>query len=198
MIKFVYFDFGGVLTESGRSGFVSKMLGQLYEVSPSILDIGDYHAQLRRGLSHENDLFQYLNEKFGKNITKEQFLKHTHTDFIPSENVYKLAEQLRANGIGTGLLSNVFAMNAMQLRDQGRYDGFEPIILSCDVGYAKPDPQIYKIAIKQAGVLPQEILFVDDQQKCVQAAQAAGMQTVLAQDPDQIVRDVLALVSLPK
>ena len=194
MIKFVYFDFGGVLTESGRSGFVSETLADLYEVEPAQLDIGFYHGELRRGRGRDQDLFDYLNRKFGKEVTRDMFLRAAHTEFFPSHEVYKLAERLRTAGIGTGLLSNVFTMNAEELKKQGWYDGFEPIILSCDVGYAKPDAQIYDIAIEQSGVDAEEILFIDDQQKCLDPAKNRGFHTVQAIAPHQIVSDVEKLI----
>lgn len=194
MIKAVLFDFGGVLTESGKSGFVVESLAQIYDVPLEQLDIQQDHYMLRRGKGEADELFERLNKQFGKQVTKQMFLDKVHGMFEPSQEVYDLAERLRKHGIRTGILSNIFAMNADVLREQGRYDGFDPVILSCDEGYAKPDAEFYDIAIKKLGVKPEEILFVDDQQKCIGPAQDLGMLTVTALNPGQIVQDVTKIV----
>jgi putative hydrolase of the HAD superfamily len=194
MIQAVLFDFGGVLTESGKSGFVVESLAQVYDVPVEQLDIQQDHYLLRRGRGDADELFARLNKQFGRQVTKQMFLGKVHGMFVPSQEVYDLAERLRRHGIRTGILSNIFAMNADVLREQGRYDGFDPIILSCNEGYAKPDPEFYDIAISKLGVKPDEILFVDDQQKCIGPAQALGMSTVTALNPGQIVQDVTKIV----
>lgn len=194
MIQAVLFDFGGVLTPSGQSGFVAETIASLYRVDPESLHTGPYHAELRRGRGDINKLFTVLNERFGKHITTEMYVQKAHESFEPSEEVYDLAVKLRKQGIKTGIFSNIFRIDAAVLRGQGRYDGFDPVILSCDEGYAKPDREFYEIAIQKVGVPAEEILFVDDQQKCLRPAAGFGMLTVEARDPGQIVHDVTVLI----
>ncbi|HSD55927.1 MAG TPA: HAD family phosphatase [Candidatus Saccharimonadales bacterium] len=194
MIKAVLFDFGGVLTESGKSGFTGAVMAELYGVGIDELDIGKDHALMRRGREDDGELFERLNKRYGKQVAKQMFVDRAQASFKPSQGVYDLAARLRAHGIKTGLLSNIFAMNANRLRAEGWYDGFSPIILSCEEGYAKPDPEIYEIAVKKTGTRPEEILFVDDQAKCIGPAQKLGFKIVVAKTPDQIVADVKSLI----
>lgn len=194
MIKAVLFDFGGVLTEGGKKGFIGETLAELYGVDPGEMNIGDLHYMMRRGLGTEESFFDELNKRYHGSLTKEEFLEHTHALTIPAKEVYELAETLRAHDIKTGILSNVFAMSADQLRREGKYDGFDPIILSCEEGCAKPDEKFYETAIARTGVLPEEILFIDDQSKCMPPAQKLGMQTIVAVSPEQIVADTKALI----
>jgi putative hydrolase of the HAD superfamily len=194
VIKAVLFDFGGVLTESGKSGFVTESLAELYGVDPKGMDVQQEHYMLRRGKGDEDALFDRLNTQYGKHISKEMFLDKVHGLFVPSQEVYDLAARLREKGIKTGILSNIFAMNATILRRQGRYQGFDPIVLSCDEGYAKPDKELYYAAVEKLGVKPDEILFVDDQEKCTRPAESMGMSTVLAVSPQQIVADVTRII----
>ncbi len=46
------------------------------------------------------------------------------------------------------------------------------------VGSMKPEPQIYEIAIKKSGFRPEEILFIDDLEENVQAAQDQGIHII--------------------
>jgi len=39
---------------------------------------------------------------------------------------------------------------------------FDVVIVSCEVGAAKPDPAIFEMCLSQLGVRPRHALFVDD------------------------------------
>lgn len=56
-------------------------------------------------------------------------------------------------------------------------------MLSCEVGAAKPDAAIYRIAVDRLGASPECAVLVDDQLVYCQGAMALGMRAV------QIVRD---------
>ncbi|MDE1848393.1 MAG: HAD-IA family hydrolase, partial [Candidatus Micrarchaeota archaeon] len=56
---------------------------------------------------------------------------------------------------------------------------FDCKIVSCYLKLIKPDPRIYKHAIKKLGLRPSEILFVDDKKKNADAARQAGMAAIL-------------------
>jgi putative hydrolase of the HAD superfamily len=47
--------------------------------------------------------------------------------------------------------------------------------LSCEVGYAKPDPRIYAIALHSVRADPADALFIDDTPEHVDAATSLGM-----------------------
>lgn len=190
MIKYVLFDFGGVLTESGRKGFIAEILAELYAQNVQDMDTREYHAAFRRGKIDDEAFFGRLNSLYGKHITKEMFLQKMDATFKPAQPVFQFANDLRERGIKTGILSNVFAINAQVLREQGWYNNFAPIILSYEVGFAKPDREIYEIAIERCGVKADEILFVDDQEKCIKPATEFGMPVIKALSPRQTIADV--------
>ena len=54
---------------------------------------------------------------------------------------------------------------------------WEITIDSTKVGLQKPDPKIFDLAQKQSGVNNSEILFVDNNQKNIDAAEKFGWQT---------------------
>ncbi len=196
MIKAVLFDFGGVLTETGKRGYITGVIAAIFGLRPDEVDITDIHADLRRGKIEEADFFAAINARYGtaqKQLTKEEFVARTEIVEL-SPTVIELAANIREKGIPTGILSNVFGVNAERLQARGYYDGFDPLILSCDVGRAKPDKEIYDAAIQKLGVRPEEILFIDDQEKCTVPAEAMGMHVILAQSPEQIVADTKAIL----
>jgi 2-haloacid dehalogenase/putative hydrolase of the HAD superfamily len=57
------------------------------------------------------------------------------------------------------------------------------IVVSGDVGLAKPDPRIFALAAEEAGHAPAELLFVDDSQTNIDAALALGFDVHRFDEP---------------
>lgn len=56
---------------------------------------------------------------------------------------------------------------------------FDVITISSEIGYAKPDKEIYLSTVRSLGVTPPDCIFVDDNPKNVTGAQALGMTSIL-------------------
>ena len=55
---------------------------------------------------------------------------------------------------------------------------FKELVLSFQVGYAKPQPQIYLEAARRLGLEPQQCVYIDDVQEYVDAAEMVGMRGI--------------------
>lgn len=55
---------------------------------------------------------------------------------------------------------------------------FDDYVLSYEVGTMKPDPLIYRTAVKKAKARIEECLFIDDRAENIQAAEALGMEGI--------------------
>jgi putative hydrolase of the HAD superfamily len=62
----------------------------------------------------------------------------------------------------------------------------DDIILSYKVGALKPDPKIYKVAIKKAGCRLDQILYIDDRPDLVQGGMKVGLKAIRFRNIDQI------------
>jgi putative hydrolase of the HAD superfamily len=79
----------------------------------------------------------------------------------------------------TAVLSNADSTLKQRLRDaQNVIDLFDDVVCSADVGVAKPEPKIYAIAAERIGLPADECVFIDDLERNLEAAAAAGMRTV--------------------
>ena len=79
----------------------------------------------------------------------------------------------------TAVLSNADNTLITRLRDaHGIFDLFDEIVVSADVGMAKPEPKIYVLAAQRLGLPPAECVFIDDLEGNVEAARAAGMHAI--------------------
>lgn len=87
----------------------------------------------------------------------------------------------------TALLSNAWDDLRNALRHQWNIeDAFDEVIISAEVGLAKPDPRIYQLALMRLGVMPNQAVFVDDFVENVIAARSVGMQAIHFRDPSQV------------
>jgi putative hydrolase of the HAD superfamily len=195
MIKAVLFDFGGVLSEAGKVGAIREIFANVYGIDPNTINEPEVRLKALKGQITDQQFLDYMNKRYASSnlVTKARFVK-TVDQMLRCEPVYQLAKTLHQHGLKTGILSNIFTMSADSLKARGMYDNFDPVLLSCQVGYAKPEPEIYALAVRTLGVKPQEILLIDDQQHCLDPARAMGMHVILAQDPEQIVHDTRMLL----
>jgi len=66
-----------------------------------------------------------------------------------------------------------------ELNAVGLFDTFDPVIISGDLGYRKPDPRLFENALKHMQMGPSEVLYVcNDMDRDVYGAQRVGIKTV--------------------
>jgi putative hydrolase of the HAD superfamily len=95
-----------------------------------------------------------------------------HDDTIP------LLETLRRRGVLTAIVSNCADNTRLLLADLGLIELVDAVVLSCEVGVAKPDPSIYEHALRLLGVPASAAVFVDDQPVFCDGAAALGIHAV--------------------
>ena len=52
---------------------------------------------------------------------------------------------------------------------------FDVVVVSYELGHAKPDREIYEATLSKLGVVPQDALFVDDRGENIAAADELGL-----------------------
>ena len=61
-------------------------------------------------------------------------------------------------------------------------------IFSCDVGYSKPDPNIYKIVIERSGLQPGQLLMIGDSVRSdYEGALNCGIKSILKDKPLKLI-----------
>lgn len=82
--------------------------------------------------------------------------------WIPFNNVKEELKKLISEGYNLGVISNWDKTAVPLLEKFELVSYFDDIIISSDVGYEKPNPKIFKIALDQASVLAEDCLYVGD------------------------------------
>jgi putative hydrolase of the HAD superfamily len=108
---------------------------------------------------------------------------------VYNDAVWTLAAGFRTRGGRTALLSNSGPEVMAKLRSERPIDRlFDTVVISCEVGLSKPDPQIYRHCLDRLGVAPPHALFVDDRADNIDGAARIGLQTLQFAGPDALAR----------
>jgi beta-phosphoglucomutase len=103
--------------------------------------------------------------------TREEILIRCRPVF---EKEYMLS-RLKAEGFRLAVCSNSIRDSLqMMIRNSGLDDYFEFLVSNEDVKKPKPDPEIYNAAIARLGVLPEQVLIVEDAPHGIEAARRSG------------------------
>ena len=114
--------------------------------------------------------------------------------FQPEESLYpvvphthEVLEQLKSSGYKLGIVSN--ASSGKLIRDAMDHRGFTPyfdsIIVSADVGYRKPHPEIFKLALQELSMSPGDTVMIGDVPAYdVAGPHALGIKTILVTGVD--------------
>lgn len=102
--------------------------------------------------------------------------------------------ELRGRGVPLYALTNWSAETFPIARE--RFDflsWFGGIVVSGEVGVAKPDPAIYRRLTTDFGIDPADAVFIDDVERNVEAARTAGVHGIHFTGPDPLRRDLVGL-----
>ena len=141
---------------------------------------GDLAAVLEAaGVSADEELVHELNETRMKAFAENSV--HLWEDSLPT------LRELRARGLRTAIVSNCDHSTRPIVDELGLEREADAVVLSFEVGVAKPDPAIYQAALDALAARPEEALFVDDQAAYCEGAEAIGIRSflILRDDADR-------------
>lgn len=94
--------------------------------------------------------------------------------------VTELLAAAKCKGISVWCLSNDVGRWSVKIRNNlGVEEFLQGSVISGDVGIRKPDKEIYETLIQSSGYKIEDILFVDDREKNVNAARSLGIETIM-------------------
>jgi putative hydrolase of the HAD superfamily len=96
------------------------------------------------------------------------------------DEMWTLAATFRASGGKVGMLSNGVVEIVERIRaDHDLPSLFDAVVISYEEQLAKPEPEIYRVALDRLGVAAFDALFVDDRAENIDAARELGLRTLL-------------------
>lgn len=100
--------------------------------------------------------------------------------WLPFDNVRAVLNDLRRRNLRLGVITNwdPSARSLLECHDLAAF--FEQIVVSSEEGCEKPDPRIFELAARRAGVSPAECLYVGDNYYVdAVGARRAGMDALI-------------------
>jgi putative hydrolase of the HAD superfamily len=187
-MKNILFDLGGVILDINVQatlkhfydlGFPAELLQYPNNMTTDLFfryetgKIGtlEFRNELRK-ISGQDVNDEELNEAWNAMIVR-----------IPEKRT-RLLDQLKER-YDLYMLSNTSPLHApvfeqMYLEVAGRpmKDLFKKLYYSFEIGWHKPDPEAWEHVIADAGIVPQETLFLDDNIHNIKASQELGFQAI--------------------
>lgn len=185
MIKFVYFDVGGVVIKDFSGTDKWKELKTDMGIKPDqeqkfdeIFDKQEPEVCVGRDIETLLPIFQ---KKLGLSFPKGySFLADFVNRFEKNESIWPVIKKLKKR-YKVGLLTNMYPNMLKQIYKAGLMPNlkWDVVIDSSVEKVRKPQIEIFQLAQDRTGFKGKEILFVDNGAKHVEAAKNFGWQTYL-------------------
>lgn len=197
-IRAILCDVGGVLIHKVRTPELQQWEKKLH-LQPMDLPLAIWlcKSALRAtlGMASVDEVWCEVQEIYTLTNAEIKAFRHdfTASDCIDMLFVQFLQEVRKTRKIA--LLSNAWP-DARQVfgKDFGLETVADIMILSCEEGLAKPDPQIYDLVTRRLQLPNSSIVFIDDYAPNVAAAQALGMHGVLFETRKQTMAALQVLL----
>jgi glucose-1-phosphatase len=202
VVRAVVFDVGGVLERVEDADtwlcWCRDLLGLGDEEFRSTYARVDDGGLVGVGGLTENEYWQQWSAAFGLTAPQAEEIAAAFWDWYcgePDDELIAYAARLRSTH-RVAILSN--SAPGAREQEEARYGfaaTFDPIVYSHEVGMAKPDRKIYALTCERIGVRPQEAVFLDDTQACVDGAAAYGMHALLHRDTASSIAAIEGLLA---
>jgi len=186
-IEVILYDLGNVILPFNHRQIAEKLARfSEGEASRDPEAIFSFLFAREKGAIHRYETGKVSSSEFFLLVKDHFHLALSFDDFVPiwndifTEN-HEVSETIRSQKgkWKLGLVSNTNVLHfEYALSKFPIVRVFDRWILSHEVGFKKPDAEIFQKAIEWAGVEPKRILFIDDMKGHVEAAHSLGMEAI--------------------
>lgn len=183
VIRGIIFDCFGVLYMGS--------LNYLRELTPpdKLQELNNLSISSDYGYVSKDEYFQYVGRLIGHTGSEVENLvasKHAR-----NEPLLSLLRSLKTD-YKIGLLSNVgqdIIESLFRAEEQALL--FDTVVLSSQVGMAKPSREIYELTAQRLGLAPEECLMIDDIDANVDGARLSGMRGITYTSVEQLKGELI-------
>lgn len=196
-IKAIFWDVGGVLASNAWDR--SQREEALAHFKLDKEEFADRHelsvSSFERG---KINLSEYLERTVfyrARPFTQDEFRNYIFSLSQPKPEVLSFAKSLADSArYVMGTINNESRdLNLYRIEKFGMRAIFKVFISSCFVGYRKPEPEIYKLALEITQQTPEECCFIDDRALNLEVAKRLGMHVIEMDGLDQLKSDLSTL-----
>jgi putative hydrolase of the HAD superfamily len=197
-IRAVFFDLGGVILRTEYQAprqQLAERLGLEYDDLDRIVFNSETGIQAAAGAITSQQHWEAVMKRLKRPLEELELIRgEFFAGDIIDRDIVNFLRSLR-NTHKTGLISNNWSDLREYLVREKIIDAFDHIIISAEVGVAKPEPGIYRIALEQAGVKPEEAVLVDDFYVNIEGCEKVGMKGIHFKDAQSAMQQLKELLS---
>ena len=192
-IRAVLFDFGGVVAEEGfRNGL--QALAREQGLDPDAVARAGmdavYESGFVLGQGTAAAFWRLLRRRTGLEGADAQLTERILSGFRPRAWMLERVQALRASGLFVAILSDqTHWLDAIDDRTPFKH-AFDCVFNSYYLGKGKRDPTLFDDVVRQLGLAPAEVLFVDDDAGNVDNARRRGLRAIHYRDRAQLLADL--------
>lgn len=196
-IRAVFFDLGGVIVrteyQSPRQRLAER-LGMEYDDLVRVVFDSPTAVQATIGGMTSHEHWASVIKRLKRDASEAQIIRDEFfAGDIVDRDIIAFLRSLRGR-YKTGLISNAWSDLREYIVRERFDDAFDRMIISAEVGAAKPGAKIYQIALEQFGVGPSEAVFVDDFIDNIEGCEKVGIKGIHFKDPETALQQVKALL----
>jgi putative hydrolase of the HAD superfamily len=196
-VRAILFDIGRVLVGVD----VSRVSGGLTAgpaLSPSelwfALENDPRWPDWQEGRISPRDWYLHVSQRLRVALSFEQFAEVWNRAIAPEPIQDDAFLERLAKRYRLALLSNTDPIHVAHLQSTFAFFRLFPVrIYSCTVGVRKPNPLIYREALRACKVRASQAVYIDDIPAYVEAARVLGISGIHFQSPQQLVGDLRSL-----
>jgi len=201
MISAFLFDIGNVIIHFDFSKAAHRIAPSC-EVAPeeALERVATLTPPLERGELTVDEFVAEASSRIGFSGTPRQFLEAFEDIFELNQPIVELIESLHAEGYPLHLLSNTNAIHVPFFESTySVFEAFSGRIYSHEVGFMKPDPEIYECAIQTLDLDPATTVYLDDRPENCEGGDRAGLCSLIYEVSrhQEVLEEIARLKSAP-
>jgi HAD superfamily hydrolase (TIGR01509 family) len=181
LISYIVLDLGGVYFDGDYENDFLNVVNEM--LSENIFVNWDQMLLLDSDLNlGKINIVEYIEKNITRKLTKKEksFIKEKwQNTWKPNEKMKKLVENLKRNGYKVTAISNLDKENGDMYKQKGYFENFDNnLFFSYEYKLLKPSKEFFQKICEKYNINTYEILFIDDHEKNINAANELGMKTI--------------------
>jgi putative hydrolase of the HAD superfamily len=191
MYKAIIFDFFGVFCPDITLEWFKATVPDYQNSLPEFYSIctrSDY------GKLNRADFFKEVSALAG--VSVDEMVRGVEVRTIINKQLVDYVKSLREKNYMIACLSNgTHEWTLRVIVDHGLGDLFDKIVLSADLGIAKPNPEIYQRTLEMLNIKSDQAIFIDDRKVNTESAEKCGISSLIFRDTPTFINELDRLIS---
>lgn len=199
MIKYIIFDLGGVIVESGTSKAI-KTISKTYSIAEEkvaefLTENSKEGSKYRLHEITKEEFWKRALMSWGKTIDPEKLNMIWVSGYHVKEGMLPILKKLKQEGYVLGVLSNTVEDRLRFIDSQVDIKHyFTQSVISYKDRVIKPDKKAFELILHKLHVTdPSEAVYIDDKKIHADVAKSLGMHALVCENAIQLTSDLRSL-----